>query len=81
LFSVKRGNNGSYEERKMFKKIKSFIPAFVASFFVLTHNAMALDWDGITLDTSDVDSVMGLVVVGLAAMWGFRKVIKTMNRS
>jgi len=50
----------------------------VASF---ATNAAALDWTGITLDTTDIDSIMALVVVGLATLWGYRKVIKTMNRS
>ncbi|MDY0186176.1 MAG: hypothetical protein RBR43_09895 [Desulfuromonadaceae bacterium] len=40
-----------------------------------------MDLTGIVLNTTDVETIMGLVVVGLAAMWGFRKVIKTMNRS
>jgi hypothetical protein len=40
-----------------------------------------MDLTTLTLNTADVETVMGLVVVGLAALWGFRKVIKTMNRS
>jgi hypothetical protein len=41
----------------------------------------ALDWTGITVDTSDVDSAMGLIVPALIIMWGYRKVVKTVNRS
>lgn len=41
----------------------------------------ALDFTGVTLDTGDVDTVMLLIIGGLATLWGFRKVIKTMNRS
>ena len=40
-----------------------------------------MDLTGVTLNTADVGTVMSLVVVGLAALWGYRKVIKTMNRS
>lgn len=48
---------------------------------VAASNACALDWTGITLATADVDSVMALVIGGLATLWGYRKVVKTMNRS
>jgi hypothetical protein len=66
----------------MLQKVKGFIPAIGAAVLIGTSNASAaLDWTGITLDTSDVDSVMALIIVGLATLWGFRKVIKTMNRS
>lgn len=52
-----------------------------ATFAAASNSFAALDWTGITLDTADVDSVMALIIVGLATLWGFRKVIKTMNRS
>ena len=35
----------------------------------------------ITLDTANLTTIMGEVVVGLAVIWGMRKVIKLMNRS
>lgn len=67
-------------------KIKSQIGGIIAMLCVMclvcaSNASAALDWLGITLDTTDVDTVMGLIVVGLATLWGFRKVIKTMNRS
>ena len=66
----------------MFKKLRVIASGAVAAVFVAASNASAaIDWLGITLDTTDVDTVMGLIVVGLATLWGFRKVIKTMNRS
>ena len=66
----------------MFKKIGVFISGIGATLLVGASNASAaLDWTGIKLDTTDVDSVMALIIVGLATLWGFRKVIKTMNRS
>lgn len=60
------------------------ILAVVAIAAVLTgasNASAALDWTGVTLNTTDVDTVMGLVIVGLATLWGLRKVVKTMNRS
>jgi hypothetical protein len=66
----------------MFKKLGVIVSGILAVGLVAASNASAaIDWTGITLDTADVDSVMGLIVVGLATLWGFRKVIKTMNRS
>lgn len=41
----------------------------------------ALSFAGVTLNTADVESIMMLVIPALAALWGFRKIIKTMNRS
>jgi len=42
---------------------------------------MITDWSTIDLGTAAVGGAMGLIVVGLATLWGYRKVIKTMNRS
>jgi hypothetical protein len=33
------------------------------------------------LSTADLTTVFGLVVSGLGVLWGYRKVIKTLNRS
>lgn len=41
----------------------------------------ALSFTGVTLNTADVESVMGLVIPALATLWGFRKIVKSMNRS
>lgn len=41
----------------------------------------ALDFTGVTLNTADVEDIMMLVIPALAALWGFRKIVKTMNRS
>jgi hypothetical protein len=68
----------------MFGKIKGLIAVVCGALLIGATNASALDFTTILpsgLSTGDVDSVMGLIIVGLAAMWGFRKVIKTMNRS
>jgi hypothetical protein len=67
--------------KNLIKKAGVVIGGAYASVMVVAGNAAALDFTGITLDTTDVDSAMALVIVGLATLWGYRKVIKTMNRS
>lgn len=64
------------------KKFQKVGLAVVGASLVAASNASAaLDFTGVTLDTGDVDTVMLLIIGGLATLWGFRKVIKTMNRS
>jgi hypothetical protein len=64
------------------KMVKKAVYAAGATALVCASNAnAALDFTGVTLDTGDVDTVMLLIIGGLATLWGFRKVIKTMNRS
>jgi len=64
------------------KHVKVALTGALAAILAAPFQASAaIDWVPITLDTGDVDSAMGLIVVGLATLWGFRKVIKTMNRS
>jgi ABC-type proline/glycine betaine transport system substrate-binding protein len=41
----------------------------------------ALDFTGVDVNIADVETVMGLAIGGLVAIWGFRKVIKVLNRS
>lgn len=45
-----------------------------------TANA-AITWTGVELNTADVEGYMAIAVVGLAVLWGLRKVVKMMNRS
>jgi len=65
----------------MFKKIVVLASGATFAVLSLSSSAFALDWTGITLATADVDSIMALVITGLATLWGYRKVVKTMNRS
>jgi hypothetical protein len=69
------------EDRKMGKFKKAVLAAGAASLVAASNASAALDFTGVTLDTGDVDTVMLLIIGGLATLWGFRKVIKTMNRS
>jgi len=55
--------------------VVAFVVSMVPSAFA------ALDLVGVTVNTADVETIMGIVIVGLAVLWGFRKVIKTTNRS
>jgi len=66
---------------KRFKKAVFGIPAAI---MLAAGNAMATN-PSITVpssvDVSAVYEVIGVVLVGLFAMWGIRKVIKLTNRS
>lgn len=42
------------------------------------HAALTLPSD---MSVTSVETLAGLVIAGLAVMWGIRKVIKTVNRS
>jgi len=67
---------------KAMRKFKGAVLSIAAALLVAASNAQAaLDFTGITANTADVESVMGIVLAGLVALWGFRKVIKTTNRS
>ena len=63
------------------KKLGVLATGAAAAVLAGAGNVFALDWTGITLSTADIDSVMALIIVGLATLWGYRKVVKTMNRS
>lgn len=41
----------------------------------------AVDLTGFSVDVTQVESVVAIVIVGLGVMWGIRKLIKTVNRS
>lgn len=41
----------------------------------------AITWTGVELNTADIEGYMAIAVVGLAVLWGLRKVVKMMNRS
>lgn len=67
--------------KKVLRGVKFAAVGILTGTIGIVNQAAALDWTGITLSTADVDSVMALVIVGLASLWGYRKVIKTMNKS
>lgn len=66
----------------MKKAIAAAVPAVATSALLLANSAFAaITWTGVELNTADVEGYMAIAVVGLAVMWGLRKVIKMMNRS
>lgn len=66
----------------MKKYIATVVPSAATAAILLANNAFAaITWTGVELNTADVEGYMAIAVVGLAVMWGLRKVIKMMNRS
>lgn len=63
------------------KNMDVAVAAGAAALLWSTKASAALDLVGVTLNTSDVEDIMMLVIPALAALWGFRKIVKTMNRS
>jgi len=59
--------------KNLFYAVGALLLSASSSFAALTlPTAMAV---------TDVEELAGLVIAGLAIMWGIRKVIKTVNRS
>lgn len=64
--------------KKMVKRVVVGAGALAAT----AGNAMAaVDLTGVTVDTTTVETAAGIVIAGLATMWGIRKLIKLFNRS
>jgi len=67
--------------------MKKFFGKLLAVFFMIGFVAMdamaaPANWyDGVTLDSTPVTTVAGVVVSALAAVWAIRKVIKLINRN
>jgi ABC-type proline/glycine betaine transport system substrate-binding protein len=62
--------------------MKRVFAAVLAAGLLAANNASAaLDLTGVDVNIADVETVMGLAIGGLVAIWGFRKVIKVLNRS
>ena len=64
----------------MMKKVVGVVSG--SMFTLLAGVAMAApDLTSFTVDTTSVDTMAGIVLAGLAGLWGIRKLIKTINRS
>lgn len=63
------------------KNVDVAVAAGAAALLWSTKASAALDLTAVTLNTADVEDIMMLVIPALAALWGFRKIVKTMNRS
>ena len=65
-----------------YKKVKLIAGLGAGALLTLSSSAhAAFDASGIILDIAPVEVMMLTIMTGLAAMWGFRKLIKTVNRS
>lgn len=64
--------------KRFFKAVGVGCVGLVAS---ATSSFAALDLTTATVNTADVDKIMGLAVPALLLLWGYRKVIKVANRS
>lgn len=62
----------------MFKKVAGYCSGIVA---MATPAFCAVDLTGFTVDSASVETMAGIVLTGLAVIWGIRKLVKTINRS
>jgi hypothetical protein len=65
------------------EKIRNYIAGAcgaVVACFASTPAFAALDLSSLTLDTTSPEALALMVLVGLASMWGIRKVVKLINR-
>lgn len=66
----------------MKKRFASVVVGALSAFGLSVSNAFAaLDLTGVEANTADVAAIMAIVVPALFVLWGFRKVVKTTNRS
>jgi len=62
--------------------MKKLFTVVLGTGLLAANNASAaLDFTGVDVNIADVETVMVLAIGGLVAIWGFRKVIKVLNRS
>ena len=62
----------------MLKKLSLFTTGMLA---VASTSFAAVDLTNFSVDVTQVEAVVAIVIVGLGVMWGIRKLIKTVNRS
>jgi len=68
--------------KKGLTKMKKVFYAVGAGLTCFAGNAFAaVDLTGIVVDTATPEDLAGIILGGLAVIWGIRKVIKIMNRS
>jgi hypothetical protein len=62
--------------------MKKLIYGFCGALSLMASNVYAaVDLTGFTVDVVSVETMAGIVLTGLASLWGIRKLIKTINRS
>ena len=69
----------------MFKKLIGFLSFIMGFCFVMVGQAAAstsiVDVSGVTVDTTMLGTVGALIAAGLGGLWGWRKFVKSVNRS
>ncbi|MBW2635705.1 MAG: hypothetical protein JRE14_16655 [Deltaproteobacteria bacterium] len=64
------------------KKMYIAIAASIIGIFGIASTGFcAVDLTGVALDTTTPETLMATVLTGLGVVWGFRKLIKVINRS
>jgi riboflavin synthase alpha subunit len=67
---------------KFFKTIgKTVVATGVVTVAGVSTAVAGIDLTGVAVDTADTFSVAAIVVTGIAAIWGIKKVVKLLNRS
>jgi len=61
--------------------MKAIVLSIMMVLAVVTSSFAAVDLTGFTVDYASAEVLAGIVLTGLAAMWGIRKLIKLTNRS
>ena len=64
--------------------LKKVITGVAVGVVCIASQALALplvDVSSIAVDTTALGTIGGVVIAGLASIWGFRKVVKSINRS
>lgn len=64
----------------MFSRIVALLVAFGLSVFASAANAAVVLTD-VDFDVATPEALAALILIGLAVMWGIRKLIKLTNRS
>lgn len=68
------------------ENMKKYMPLMLVALviFCVAGNAMAaplVDVTDLEVDTTALATVGGVILAGLASIWGFRKLVKSINRS
>jgi len=69
----------------MLKKVRSYVLFAVFATVAYLSNPVqsfaAVDLSSISIDTTSYDALLGIILVGIFAIWIGRKLIKTGNKS
>ena len=66
---------------KKIRKIGTLVSAAVVGMAGTAAATPLIDVSSIAVDTTALATIGGIVIAGLASIWGFRKIVKSVNRS